>query len=110
MIPGRGVEPQLMNILQKLLEGHTLNVPAMVRALELRSEYIGSRNTKPNCGAPAGIRTPNLLIRSQMLYPLSYGRLSLITGYKEYTKRRVYEQKTSVSIFNHTTIICCGTT
>ena len=25
-------------------------------------------------GAPAGIRTPNLLIRSQMLYPLSYGR------------------------------------
>jgi hypothetical protein len=27
------------------------------------------------CGAPGGIRTPNLLIRSQMLYPLSYGRL-----------------------------------
>ena len=26
-----------------------------------------------NC-APVGIRTPNLLIRSQMLYPLSYGR------------------------------------
>ncbi len=26
-------------------------------------------------GAPEGIRTPNLLIRSQMLYPLSYGRL-----------------------------------
>ena len=25
--------------------------------------------------APVGIRTPNLLIRSQMLYPLSYGRL-----------------------------------
>ncbi len=25
--------------------------------------------------APGGIRTPNLLIRSQMLYPLSYGRL-----------------------------------
>jgi hypothetical protein len=25
--------------------------------------------------APAGIRTPNPLIRSQMLYPLSYGRL-----------------------------------
>ena len=25
--------------------------------------------------APEGIRTPNLLIRSQMLYPLSYGRL-----------------------------------
>ena len=27
-----------------------------------------------NIGAPEGIRTPNLLIRSQMLYPLSYGR------------------------------------
>ena len=26
-------------------------------------------------GAPEGIRTPNLLIRSQVLYPLSYGRL-----------------------------------
>ena len=26
------------------------------------------------CGAPGGIRNPNLLIRSQMLYPLSYGR------------------------------------
>jgi hypothetical protein len=27
-----------------------------------------------NVGAPEGTRTPNLLIRSQMLYPLSYGR------------------------------------
>ena len=26
-------------------------------------------------GAPEGIRTPNLLIRSQVLYPLSYGRM-----------------------------------
>jgi hypothetical protein len=25
-------------------------------------------------GAPGETRTPNLLIRSQMLYPLSYGR------------------------------------
>ncbi len=29
--------------------------------------------------APGGIRTPNLLIRSQMLYPLSYGRLETST-------------------------------
>jgi hypothetical protein len=28
--------------------------------------------------APEGIRTPNLLIRSQMLYPLSYGRMSSV--------------------------------
>ena len=27
--------------------------------------------------APEGTRTPNLLIRSQMLYPLSYGRSAL---------------------------------
>ena len=26
--------------------------------------------------APEGTRTPNLLIRSQMLYPLSYGRMA----------------------------------
>jgi hypothetical protein len=32
-------------------------------------------------GAPGGSRTPNLLIRSQMLYPLSYrrGAISLPT-------------------------------
>ena len=29
--------------------------------------------------APGGIRTPNLLIRSQMLYPLSHGRIVLCT-------------------------------
>ena len=33
------------------------------------------RSATASC-APVGIRTPNLLIRSQMLYPLSYGRLS----------------------------------
>ena len=34
--------------------------------------------TACGCGAPEGIRTPNLLIRSQMLYPLSYGRMCSI--------------------------------
>jgi hypothetical protein len=33
-------------------------------------------NTGLSYSAPEGIRTPNLLIRSQMLYPLSYGRVS----------------------------------
>jgi MFS family permease len=33
-----------------------------------------------NCCAPEGIRTPNLLIRSQMLYPLSYGRMCSVVG------------------------------
>ena len=35
-------------------------------------------------GAPEGTRTPNLLIRSQMLYPLSYGRRSSPTGSRAY--------------------------
>jgi hypothetical protein len=30
--------------------------------------------------APEGTRTPNLLIRSQVLYPLSYGRICSIVG------------------------------
>jgi hypothetical protein len=38
-----------------------------------------SRDTRPGCLATqqcalGGIRTPNLLIRSQMLYPLGYER------------------------------------
>ena len=31
--------------------------------------------------APEEIRTPNLLIRSQMLYPLSYGRIVQLSSY-----------------------------
>ena len=34
----------------------------------------GSREKKPGFSALGGTRTPNLLIRSQMLYPLSYKR------------------------------------
>src|SRR5690606_34605123 len=37
-----------------------------------RFPILGNRPL--TCCAPEGIRTPNLLIRSQMLYPLSYGR------------------------------------
>jgi hypothetical protein len=37
---------------------------------------VGDRRmTWGDAGAPGGIRTPNLLIRSQMLYPLSHGCL-----------------------------------
>ena len=36
---------------------------------------VGSYFCPVNFCAPGGIRTPNLLIRSQMLYPLSYGRV-----------------------------------
>ena len=39
-------------------------------------------------GAPGGIRTPNLLIRSQMLYPLSYGRVAETTGFEPAALRK----------------------
>ena len=38
--------------------------------------------------APEGIRTPNLLIRSQMLYPLSYGRRSSVVWPTSQPRRR----------------------
>ena len=42
-----------------------------------RRQSPGERSSAGVSCAPVGIRTPNLLIRSQMLYPLSYGRMSL---------------------------------
>jgi hypothetical protein len=39
-----------------------------------RPQPASSLVTALIAGAPEGTRTPNLLIRSQMLYPLSYGR------------------------------------
>src|SRR5829696_462883 len=39
------------------------------------SEAVDQRPDQDFCSALGGIRTPNLLIRSQMLYPLSYERL-----------------------------------
>ena len=52
-----------------------------------RSKSRSPRGRKPalSCGAPEGIRTPNLLIRSQMLYPLSYGRV-LVNLYLDPTR------------------------
>jgi hypothetical protein len=38
--------------------------------------------------APEGIRTPNLLIRSQMLYPLSYGRMCSVVWPTSQPRRR----------------------
>ena len=39
-----------------------------------RFRWSGACPSVSTQSAPEGIRTPNLLIRSQMLYPLSYGR------------------------------------
>ena len=53
-------------------------IEALLSATLLRESRVfhcGSTCTRtPRKSAPEGIRTPNLLIRSQMLYPLSYGR------------------------------------
>ena len=40
-------------------------------------------------GAPEGIRTPNLLIRSQMLYPLSYRRMFLASDFFNPSRQQV---------------------
>ena len=40
-------------------------------------------------GALEGIRTPNLLIRSQMLYPLSYERVPRIRDVENFTSASV---------------------
>ena len=42
--------------------------------LDLQSDISTAQGRYRRC-APEGTRTPNLLIRSQMLYPLSYGRM-----------------------------------
>ena len=47
-----------------------------------------SGGTKHKRGAPGEIRTPNLLIRSQMLYPLSYGRMAVRPRRHSIARRR----------------------
>jgi len=48
--------------------------------IELRGGSPAADVNSRDLSAPEEIRTPNLLIRSQMLYPLSYGRMSLVVG------------------------------
>src|SRR3712207_8617582 len=55
--------------------GSTRPDPLAARPDSLAALAVGRLLFRPRC-APVGIRTPNLLIRSQMLYPLSYGRPS----------------------------------
>ena len=45
-----------------------------------RGTALGTMSRDSKFCAPGGIRTPNLLIRSQMLYPLSYGRSPLLSS------------------------------
>ncbi len=60
-------------------------------ATSLHLETQNRRSADVTCGfslcAPVGIRTPNLLIRSQMLYPLSYRRSSAALARREDSTR-----------------------
>ena len=55
-----------------LLDGNAVPIAYEARNAERPAGRAGRQSTLMS--APGGIRTPNLLIRSQMLYPLSYGR------------------------------------
>ena len=61
----------------------TLRVRTRARSANPNQHKTPATSGKPpvtgEICAPGGIRTPNLLIRSQMLYPLSYGRLGTST-------------------------------
>ena len=52
----------------------------VVSGVVTRRDLVSQKMPKSGLtwSAPEGIRTPNLLIRSQMLYPLSYGRRSSV--------------------------------
>jgi hypothetical protein len=54
-------------------------LPAETRKPQRIRQGLVTRVSVSTRSAPGGIRTPNLLIRNQMLYPLSYGR-SAATG------------------------------
>ena len=57
------------------VHGRNDEVPSDVRSRRSLGVTAGTLR-----GAPGGIRNPNLLIRSQMLYPLSYGRMPRRAG------------------------------
>ena len=54
--------------------GSALTDDATKLTREARKPRSTGDMTWASASAPEGIRTPNLLIRSQMLYPLSYRR------------------------------------
>ncbi len=64
----------LSRLLSPAASGRTPALGELVR--EARNPRSTGDMTWGFVSAPEGIRTPNLLIRSQMLYPLSYGRMA----------------------------------
>ena len=65
-----------------LLAGHCLSV-------FLETQKLPGSEEPGIIGAPEGIRTPNLLIRSQMLYPLSYRRMFLALDFFNPSRQQV---------------------
>ena len=55
------------------------------------------KNTADECGAPVGIRTSNLLIRSQMLYPVELRAQNVLLPMNRYEWGVVLYLKTSVA-------------
>ena len=55
----------------------------------LQTQKIPGSEEPGIVGAPEGIRTPNLLIRSQMLYPLSYRRMFLASDFFNPSRQQV---------------------
>ena len=52
-------------------------------------------------GAPRESRTPNLLIRSQMLYPIELRAQNIKKLYKEVSKKKFKKKKIQGSLINN---------
>ena len=61
--------------------------PALLYSILICCFTAGQRHSR-QC-APGETRTPNLLIRSQMLYPLSYGRYFFVGQHETGRLRRL---------------------
>ena len=61
---------------------------AVVRWVDIKKALPDEEEELSQC-APGGIRTPNLLIRSQMLYPLSYRRMFLASDFFNPSRQQV---------------------
>ena len=64
---------------------HNVTTTSQDKGKSIVADLEKSHLTSADDGAPGGIRTPNLLIRSQMLYPLSYGCLLSVTASRRRT-------------------------
>ena len=63
-----------LSLLGPLMSPKPLSTGSGLRSASRPIRPLTWDDTRNLGSAPGGIRTPNLLIRSQMLYPLSYGR------------------------------------